>query len=517
MKTLLQDALDELVSTKSPNARVDQALATLERLLAEICVSPTPNALERLYIFIELQDRFDCNVPSRILSWMGGSAAQLEAILSKTISDQERETQSVPFTHQLIQALSILQGVALIHEESKRYLGRRYPLEVLLDLLLTSRHVSFVPPSTSHSTPSSPRSNVSSRNESPNPPSVPLTSAVLDTLLCVLVDSSPALRLFEDLKGVQYVVKILKRAGTPREVRMKCLEFLYFYLLDEIPVSPLNVLSDPRSPAGIAGTPTPSSRAPNRAILSTSHSTTSSVSSTYSSSSSSSGSSVSTSATSVSSLPSTPATSRESSTTPTTPPLPKPAFSRSPRLVTPPPSRALPRSLLMLRREVDYVPQSPKKAPISSLGLGGQRTGEAVKSRLKQRGTVDVLSSEETESDEVHTPRTNRPSHSRGFSVSSHGSHGEPSAIIYTPSGADRNVLGSSRHRRAQSCADVGSLDPPFQLGWSSSSSGSARSAIPSKSGARTMEEKKEILGSMLGNVDALVEGVRKAGIWGLG
>jgi len=33
----------------------------------------------------------------------------------------------------------------------------------------------------------------------------------------------------------------------------------------------------------------------------------------------------------------------------------------------------------------------------------------------------------------------------------------------------------------------------------------------------RTTEEKKELLGTMLGNVDALVEGVRKAGIWGLG
>lgn len=32
----------------------------------------------------------------------------------------------------------------------------------------------------------------------------------------------------------------------------------------------------------------------------------------------------------------------------------------------------------------------------------------------------------------------------------------------------------------------------------------------------RTIDEKKEILGTMLGNVDALVEGVRKAGIWGL-
>jgi len=33
----------------------------------------------------------------------------------------------------------------------------------------------------------------------------------------------------------------------------------------------------------------------------------------------------------------------------------------------------------------------------------------------------------------------------------------------------------------------------------------------------KTTEEKKELLGTMLGNVDALVEGVRKAGIWGLG
>ncbi|KAG1767791.1 hypothetical protein EDD22DRAFT_1004684 [Suillus occidentalis] len=48
-------------------------------------------------------------------------------------------------------------------------------------------------------------------------PTLHLTSAVLDTLLCVLVDSSPALRAFEEVDGVQAVVKISKRAGTPRE------------------------------------------------------------------------------------------------------------------------------------------------------------------------------------------------------------------------------------------------------------------------------------------------------------
>jgi len=33
------------------------------------------------------------------------------------------------------------------------------------------------------------------------------------------VDSSAALRAFEEVRGVQIAVKILKRAGTPREVR----------------------------------------------------------------------------------------------------------------------------------------------------------------------------------------------------------------------------------------------------------------------------------------------------------
>ena len=33
----------------------------------------------------------------------------------------------------------------------------------------------------------------------------------------------------------------------------------------------------------------------------------------------------------------------------------------------------------------------------------------------------------------------------------------------------------------------------------------------------RTTEEKKELLGTLLGNVDALVAGVRQQGIWGLG
>jgi len=46
---------------------------------------------------------------------------------------------------------------------------------------------------------------------------------------------------------------------------------------------------------------------------------------------------------------------------------------------------------------------------------------------------------------------------------------------------------------------------------------GESAKLIGRKGKIRTTEEKKALLGTMLGNVDALVEGVRKAGIWGLG
>ena len=46
-----------------------------------------------------------------------------------------------------------------------------------------------------------------------------LATAVLDTLLCIMVDSPAALRAFEEANGVRAVVRILKRAGTPRETR----------------------------------------------------------------------------------------------------------------------------------------------------------------------------------------------------------------------------------------------------------------------------------------------------------
>jgi hypothetical protein len=46
-----------------------------------------------------------------------------------------------------------------------------------------------------------------------------LALGVIDTLLCVLVDSPKAIRTFEKLDGVEAIVKVLKKAEGLRDVR----------------------------------------------------------------------------------------------------------------------------------------------------------------------------------------------------------------------------------------------------------------------------------------------------------
>jgi hypothetical protein len=51
-----------------------------------------------------------------------------------------------------------------------------------------------------------------------------LASSVLDTLLCVLVDTPKTTRCFEEVGGLDVLVRTLKRPGVSRDVR----SVLYF-------------------------------------------------------------------------------------------------------------------------------------------------------------------------------------------------------------------------------------------------------------------------------------------------
>ncbi|KAH7887443.1 cell division control protein 14, SIN component-domain-containing protein [Phlebopus sp. FC_14] len=455
MKATIQDALDDISSVSSSSGCRNRALAILEQQLALACAQDVED--DTMGIFLDLQDTFECNVPSRTLAWIQIATSQIESTAGKSFERRENELNTL--CSQLYQLLSITQGIVLHHTSSKAFLGRKYSLEVLIALLTTSRHTPMI----THELGTggsvlSPSSNKSSSVAH-------LSSAVLDTLLCVLVDSSPALRAFEEVNGVHAVVKILKRAGTPREVRMKCLEFLYFYLMDETGThdtssSPLVSHSTPTSPVttqpntpmcspGPKIFPRPASGVSNLSFISGSSSSSSASASTSSSSLSSASSfTTTTSHTSVHSIraPSPVKKSYSASVLPPDPHTPP----NSPPPVPDPKRKPLSlqsRSMLMLRRDVDYEPLSPKKALVSRLGVG----------------------------DGLSTPRTRRQATS---SKSDSCSRSSPSLRQTDTTDLQEKP---SRHERV-----------------------------------RTTDEKKEILGTMLGNVDALVEGVRKAGIWGL-
>lgn len=119
----------------------------------------------------------------------------------------------------------------------------------------------------------------------------------------------------------------------------------------------------------------------------------------------------------------------------------------------------------MLKKDVDFVPISPRKPDAGRPVAGHLRAKSASRSRSKLGS--DVLN----ESDQ-------------------------------------RNQAQLARSQPTITTMDEAKSEDGRQI---------TRRVIERVERTRTTEEKKEILGTMLGNVDALVESVRKAGIWGLG
>jgi len=242
--------------------------------------------------------------------------------------------------------------------------------------------------------------------------------------------------------------------------RMKCLEFLYFYLLDE---------TTPSTPTPTHSSTAPATPQPTSEMDYSSRSSFSTQSSSSTSRTSSWGS--------MSSLSSTSAYSIDTATTcNTTPPVsPPPSPSPCSRPCThdlrPPTTQVSSRTLHMLRKEVDYVPLSPKKAH-ALLGVG--------------RGTRPTLIKTGAVKPHSRMPSDASESSGTGFEDEM------------------PRVYGQRMEREPW----VGPEEK-----------GNARGRLTTTKGSftRTTDEKKEILGGMLGNVDALVDGVSKAGIWGLG
>lgn len=68
------------------------------------------------------------------------------------------------------------------------------------------------------------------------PPAV--MGATLLTLVVALIDTPQNTRTFEKLDGLLTISSLFRSRSTSRDVKKKCIEFLYFYLMPEVPSIP---------------------------------------------------------------------------------------------------------------------------------------------------------------------------------------------------------------------------------------------------------------------------------------
>jgi hypothetical protein len=86
-----------------------------------------------------------------------------------------------------------------------------------------------------------------------------IQSATIITLVCALIDTPQNARTFEKVEGLLAVTSSFKSRETTKQVKLKVVEFLYFYLMPETPSIPSanGTTSVPqmlqRSPSKLAG------------------------------------------------------------------------------------------------------------------------------------------------------------------------------------------------------------------------------------------------------------------------
>lgn len=116
----------------------------------------------------------------------------------------------------ILAALDLLQGILLLHPPSKCLFDRATYMNLLLDLL-----------------------------DANNPPK--MQSQTLLVLVAALLDCPRNTRTFESIDGLLTVTSVFKSRSTTKEVKMRSLEFLYFYLMPEAPVIPFASTSAPNT------------------------------------------------------------------------------------------------------------------------------------------------------------------------------------------------------------------------------------------------------------------------------
>ncbi|OQD78324.1 hypothetical protein PENDEC_c001G06743 [Penicillium decumbens] len=255
METLLAHSFDYLSSYEP--SKVRKGLRQVEGLLAQICLSKSKSANDRRrsYLALEAQpvpkelcelrddpafreffklqesfqwngriykDRFDYIDHPVNSESLYAVAMRLVSCLEHLLGRGSNGTNDML----IVCTLDLIQGALLLHPPSRTLFAREIYMNLLLDLL--------------------------------DPINCPaIQSATLLTLVTALLDCPANTRTFEDLDGLLTITSLFKQRGTSREVKLKLVEFLYFYLMPETPI-----LGPGASPPGLQRSPSKLSSRP---------------------------------------------------------------------------------------------------------------------------------------------------------------------------------------------------------------------------------------------------------------
>lgn len=234
METLLSHSFDYLSS--HDQAKIRKGLRQVEGLLAQICLSRPQNAANKRQSminfstdvstapmrqlselkndpafrdFFRLQEGFQWNVAMRLVSC-------LERLMGRGSNGQNDLL--------MISTLDVLQGVLLLHPPSRSLFSRDINMNVsqALSEPFDTRTNLSIPPQT-----------LLDLLDPSNPPA--LQSTTLLVLVTVLLSHPSNTRTFESQDGLLTITSLFKSRSTSREVKLKLVEFLYFYLMPETP------------------------------------------------------------------------------------------------------------------------------------------------------------------------------------------------------------------------------------------------------------------------------------------
>ncbi|KAI7484580.1 hypothetical protein KC351_g4416 [Hortaea werneckii] len=246
MENLLTLSFDNL-SSRDP-ARTRKGLRQIEGLLAQVCLSNRGNSHNNKRLSPHKRTRSDIShpdpslppgQPKRLVDLRRDAAFReffrLQEGFRWNVASRLLETLTTLMGHPttssqtnslILSTTSLLQGILLLHPPSRTLFARQDAMNLLLDLL----------------DPSNPSS---------------IQAQTLLVLVTAMLDCPRNTRAFESLDGLGTVTSLFKSRSTRQDVKMRTLEFLYFYLMPESSSPP---------PLATNSTPTSSSSAPNTGV-----------------------------------------------------------------------------------------------------------------------------------------------------------------------------------------------------------------------------------------------------------